>query len=409
MSRSWDATTNLTEKRIGRFAESAKNANPPNMVRGALFRGPSTDRRLFTFGGSTFLANTSEPGWMAPTTDQYSLWSFDTVSLAWNQFDITDAAPRRPNWGAWTESIGAGMAFVLNGIIDKGSNAVMYSLTEYIGGKVTNVTEQQVQYLGGMLVIDLPTQKARNVSTESLGVPRVAGGLIHSPLFGRSKAGTLITFGGMVATDPRNNTFYNGALVRSFSHAVGNPNCSQLDMKTVSLLDSFNDPVPIWINQTTTGDIPPPRIDFCVLPGTKTPSDNSSFNFYFYGGYDPTKSIVYDDVHVLSLPSFTWTKVYSGNAGRFGHTCHTAGKRQMLSVGGALDASMYAAETVGNLPDLSSLKCDANGGVRLFDLTSLTWGTFFNASAEPWKVPSLVTKRIGGEYVSRMHILAANH
>lgn len=115
-----------------------------------------------------------------------------------------------------------------------------------------------------------------------------------------------------------------------------------------------------------------------------------------YGGYDPIQSIMYDDVYVLSLPSFTWTKVYSGDNPKFGHTCHVAGKRQMLSVGGALNASMYAVETTGKLPDLSTTKCDRWGGVGLFDLTNLTWGSFFNQHAPEYQVPNKVVDVIGG-------------
>jgi hypothetical protein len=220
MSRSWDTKTTFSEKRLGRFGNAAMASNPPNMVRGALFRGPNNDKRLFTFGGTTFLANETDPQWQPPASDQYSLWSFDTSSLVWAQFDVTDAVPRRPNWGAWTEAIGAGLGFMLNGQIDHGSSNVRHSLTEYIGGVISNRTRIQTTYIDGMVIVDLLKRKARKVSTDTLGVPRVAGGLIHTTSFGKSKFGALITFGGMRSTDPTNNTFYNGALVSSFSHLI---------------------------------------------------------------------------------------------------------------------------------------------------------------------------------------------
>jgi hypothetical protein len=56
-----------------------------------------------------------------------------------------------------------------------------------------------------------------------------------------------------------------------------------------------------------------------------------------YAGRDPTnvnRAVYYDDIYVLSLPSFTWIKVFSGKIPRFGHTCHLVGGRQMLTVGG---------------------------------------------------------------------------
>jgi hypothetical protein len=68
----------------------------------------------------------------------------------------------------------------------------------------------------------------------------------------------------------------------------------------------------------------------------------------------------------------------------------------MIAVGGALDPSLYAVETTGNLPDLATLKCDTNEGVTLFDLTELKWGSLFNASAGLYKVPKQVYDVIGG-------------
>jgi hypothetical protein len=117
---------------------------------------------------------------------------------------------------------------------------------------------------------------------------------------------------------------------------------------------------------------------------------------YIYGGYDPIKSIMFDDVYVLSVPSFTWTKVYSGNNPRFGHTCHRAGKRQMLSVGGSLDAATYAVETSGNSFNLSRITCDRREGVAIFDLSTLEWVSMFDPYAADYEVPAKVVKVIGG-------------
>lgn len=213
MSVPWDATINFTEKRIGRFGNTKMDANPPNMVRGALYRGLTKDRRLFTFGGSTFLANQSDPDWKQPDSDQYSMWSYDTEAMTWDQYDLTYAVPRRPNWGAVTEAISLGIAFVLNGQVDRGSSYVLYSMTEYVNGTMSNETYNQITYLGGMVIIDLATQIARNVSTDTLGAPRVAGGLVHGQRFGKTANGTLVTFGGMRSASDKTNTFSNGVLV----------------------------------------------------------------------------------------------------------------------------------------------------------------------------------------------------
>ncbi|CAN9342729.1 unnamed protein product [Alternaria alternata] len=333
MSTSWDATTNFTEKRIGRFGNSAMNANPPNMVRGALYRGLVDNRRLFTFGGSTFLANESDADWKLPASDDYSLWSYDTESMSWAQYDLTYAVPRRPNWGANAEAWRLGLAFYLNGMVDKGSSIAAYTMTEYINGTLQNETADHITYLPGLNIINMTTQVARNVGTDSLGAPRIAGGLVWGSRIGKSGNGTLVAMGGMRSAGQRIDTFSNGVLI---------------DFATVALCDTFHE---------------------------------TDVRCYIYGGYDPVQAIMYDDVYVLSLPSFTWTKVYSGNDSRFGHSCHSAGVRHMIRIGGSLDADTYAFETTGQLPVLDTLRCDQQGGVALFDLSDL---------------PTKLVERIGG-------------
>jgi hypothetical protein len=95
-----------------------------------------------------------------------------------------------------------------------------------------------------------------------------------------------------------------------------------------------------WYQQVTTGDIPSPRIDFCTV--YVSAPDNSSHHIYLYSGIDPIKNQNYDDVAILSIPSFTWTTVWpDGGSSRVGPNCHRAGKRQMVYVNseGEVDVS----------------------------------------------------------------------
>lgn len=68
----------------------------------------------------------------------------------------------------------------------------------------------------------------------------------------------------------------------------------------------------------------------------------------------------------------------------------------MLVAGGARDAALFAVETTGDVPPLAGAACDAGAGVELFDLTNLTWGTFFNLEAPAYRVPRRVVDVIGG-------------
>jgi hypothetical protein len=117
-------------------------------------------------------------------------------------------------------------------------------------------------------------------------------------------------------------------------------------------------------------------------------SDASSFNIYIYGGYDGidithTSS---DDVYILSVPSFTWIKAYSGQYahGRYGHRCIQVYPDQMFVLGGLFKGD-------------SSI-CLDGGIIQVFNLNTLQ----FQPSYSPlnwsnYTVPSLVTAQIGGK------------
>lgn len=136
-----------------------------------------------------------------------------------------------------------------------------------------------------------------------------------------------------------------------------------------------------WFVQRAAGEIPPPRTDFCLV--TASAKDNSSHNIYLYGGKGAREA--YDDVYVLSIPSFTWKRVYRGDSPRYGHTCHLTGHRQMLTVGGmASDEPMPS--------------CDRErAGVAVFDMTDLEWRSVYSPSAPAYQVPGPIVQTIGGK------------
>ncbi|KAL8694883.1 MAG: hypothetical protein Q9218_000547 [Villophora microphyllina] len=119
-----------------------------------------------------------------------------------------------------------------------------------------------------------------------------------------------------------------------------------------------------WYEQSVTGDIPQKRVDFCLILARAT--DTSSANIYMYGGRGEN-NVFFDDIHVLSMPSFTWTKVYQGN------------------IGGASGTN------------LSTSGCDwQNKGVNVLDLSTLNWSTKYTMTTEDFAMPTAVTARIGG-------------
>lgn len=94
----------------------------------------------------------------------------------------------------------------------------------------------------------------------------------------------------------------------------------------------------------------------------------SSYNVYLYGGQNlvPYKQqIQYDDMWILTVPSFTWIQVNTTSQvppARAGHTCNIW-DGQMVVVGG------YVGQ---------DLSCDSPG-IYVFNLTSLEWTNQFTA------------------------------
>lgn len=236
--------------------------------------------------------------------------------------------------------------------------------------------------LPGMIVMNLTEQDVRNLSTTGLnsGYPAVGGHLTYLPDVG--SRGILLSLGGQYNPNHTDSSFTNntsGAMI-TYDHV------SVFDVG--SILGNNTNSNGMWHTQNTTGAVPPPRTDGCILIASAP--DNSSHNVYLYAGRDntmqPPKN--YDDLYVLSVPSFAWIKVYEGTAPRFGHTCHNVGpspilqqNRQMLTVNGVANVS----------------KCDwETKGVAILDMSTMTWGSVFDANARTYEVPKQVYQVIGG-------------
>jgi hypothetical protein len=103
-----------------------------------------------------------------------------------------------------------------------------------------------------------------------------------------------------------------------------------------------------------------------------------------YGGIDPTlHHNGYDDVYVLSIPSFTWTPIFTDGASpRWGHNCHIAGNRQMITVGGNISNTGI---------------CDwETKGVAVLDMSTVTWGSVFQSNQSDYQLPQAVLSVTGG-------------
>jgi hypothetical protein len=185
MRTSWDWYSNITQVLLPKKANPSTGTLPPFVIQGALYQGGFNDGNVYLYGGTTSYINTSFSGYVPPSSNQYSLWSFDTTTEQWNQWDVTDTSPLRPSAGAYAEAPDQALAFYLNGRIDSGSALD----TQFVLGNTKVVVE-------GMVVINTTTQTARNLSTTDLSGSnaRTRGSLTYLP--GIGEKGILVNLGG---------------------------------------------------------------------------------------------------------------------------------------------------------------------------------------------------------------------
>ncbi|KAI9814237.1 MAG: hypothetical protein M1827_003403 [Pycnora praestabilis] len=159
-----------------------------------------------------------------------------------------------------------------------------------------------------------------------------------------------------------------------------------------------------WFNVTAFGDIPPPRSEMCSSVAASP--DDSSFQITIYGGADLTIGTVFDDVWILTIPTFRWIKVGNGtnNAesqlplgnstiGRTQMNCETYKDRQMIVLGG--EVQIRTGDQTTQLVNQQS--CDPSyPAIRVLDTSTFTFQTEFNPMPPAYVVPDLVSAAIGG-------------
>ncbi|KAM3067597.1 hypothetical protein ACMFMG_000089 [Clarireedia jacksonii] len=331
---------------------------PSVVVSGALFSGSINDNALYLYGGTQQSMNTSFYSYSESNSIDQTLLSYDISGKQWQSINVSSTNLQKSSYGASADVPDQGIGFYFNGEINNGTSADTASIPAY-----NSIP------LEGMVMIDTVSNTSRNISTSAIdGNARIGAILQYVP--GVGEKGILVQFGGR----------YREAGV--MTNGIG----TLAPMDEIHVFDinsAYNGGSGNWYTQQASGNIPPKRVQSCSVVATAP--DNSSYNIYLYAGQDGV-SAFYDDIYVLSLPSFTWTKVYGATppgSPRFGHTCHLVGNRQMLTVGGAQSAL--------------STYCDwESKGVAIFDMSTLQWGSNFYHDAESYSLPSNLTAVIGG-------------
>lgn len=145
----------------------------------------------------------------------------------------------------------------------------------------------------------------------------------------------------------------------------------------------------VWYEQPTYGDPPGQLAQGCTVVASA--QDGSSHNIYWYGGFNglDLEGDFSDDVWILSVPSFMWMKLYSGNPShaRAGHRCTKPYPDQMFVVGG------YASAP----PSTEYLSCLEGGIIQIFNLSSGLWIDSYNPNIwSNYTVPEMIVNMIGG-------------
>lgn len=155
----------------------------------------------------------------------------------------------------------------------------------------------------------------------------------------------------------------------------------------MQIIDVYDVASKTWYKQAAEGG-PSGRTRGCAVLAPA--QDLSSFNIYYYGGYAGRNidNEASDEVWVLSIPSFTWTKLSEGRPdyGRMGHKCFMPYPDQMMIIGG------MPTRTFGNIP------CHMGGLIQVFNLTSGDWMEGYDPDEHAdYGVPDAVRSVIGGD------------
>ena len=352
----------------GQAGGSASNI-APNYMDGAML---ANDAEFFLYGGMLRITDEFEPPHPDDITS-YQAYQYGIQKDAFGPHFLNARLPtemtRYLAYGGAASAPSENKAWYFSGMHAPSWGEVQYpSSNQSLTASTVSDT---------LITLDMSTQQQEVWKNETLPYPiagRANPELVWVPV---GSQGILVALGGVVFPE-----------FTSSSHKSGNSAVSEKDSpEFMSRIDIYDVAGDRWYQQTTSGGPAGALTRGCAVVAPA--QDGSSFNIYHYGGYDGlhVTGDFNDDVWVLSIPSFTWTKVASGTAshGRAGHKCFMPYPDQMMVIGG------YAPLTG------TSARCVEGGIVQVFNLSSATWMTGYHP--EKWSnysIPDTVLKSIGG-------------
>ncbi|KAK3996151.1 RING finger protein B [Cladorrhinum sp. PSN332] len=341
----------------------------PNYRDGALLHN---DEKFFFFGGlmSKTGAQSTPPGDRVRVYQKYSTTSENWIP-GFNEVELQNNITRYITYGGGASAPSEKLAWYFTGYKSMSGGPIYLPDGAFRNGTDTaNVTANQL--------ITVDTTAPNRVTWTVKPLPSFIQGranpeVVWVPIGAK---GILVAIGGVVDPD------YLYANMKSRNEANSRATSPQF-MSTIDIYDIANDQ---WLQQSTTGG-PRQLTRGCAVVAPA--QGGSSFNIYYYGGYDglgvTQPSSFSDDVWVLSLPSFTWTKLTPGTKeGRAGHRCIMPYPDQMLVIGGQLAR------------DGANFRC-LDETVRVFNLSTGAWVDKYDPAVwSNYTVPEAVRRTIDG-------------
>ncbi|KAI0198936.1 hypothetical protein F4808DRAFT_451714 [Astrocystis sublimbata] len=366
----FDSNTNVSEiLGIKSFDNAAANIKP-NYYDGAML---ANDHEFFLYGG--LLANTKE--YSPPDADDVLYYRDSDYGVPKPAFKPSFANGQLPD--NFTRYVTYGGA----------ANAPSENKAWYFGGSRSpswgpifqpsiNGSLNPSEVADTLITLDLSvsqSEKWSNVTLPSKIPGRANPSVVWVPV---GKQGILVVLGGVAY--PEYSTGFGASDNPAQSEKVSPGYMSNIDIYDVESGE--------WYQQSTSG-APSQRAVGCAVVASA--QDSSSHNIYYYGGFDGLHETTnfFDEVWVLSLPSFTWTMLSPGKNehARAYHQCLTPYPDQMVTIGGSR-----------HLPGQDIL-CLGGGILQVFNLTQGEWLSSYDpAKWDKYGVPTMIQDKIGGDY-----------
>ncbi|KAK1827120.1 hypothetical protein QBC39DRAFT_267664 [Podospora conica] len=325
------------------YSNLTKNSSVPSVHGGTLWTD-EVNKRLYLFGGETH---------QQPPPPYFNLWSYDVLENQWDSFGPSQQGPiQGVSYGAGVSVSQRGEGYYFGGLM---SNA---SVPGWSGPPVA--TSSLIKY-------NMDKNEWMNISGPTDGIRRAEGSMVFLPV---GDAGMLAYFGGIQDLS-QNGTF------------EGQP------LDQILLYDVLSSK---WYNQPATGNVPEMRGRFCA--GATWAADQSSYNIYLYGGTGmPPATSGFDDLYVLTIPTFQWIKLYpDGNeTGQYPHhslSCNVIDNAQMMIIGGTFPLS-----TDCDVPDQFGTH---NLDMGMQNPDKAAWQLFRPTGLTSYAVPDPIISVVGG-------------